>query len=243
MLDLDGTTIPNRKDGTPSVRVIKAIAKAQKVIHVSTVTARPLFNAYPIIKTLKLKSLCIIEGGAQILDPSSSKILWQQPLEENDAAFLWKYAQKHKFFHLASDGTFKEYEATKTVPKKAFNIGFFDLTNDQANTVISDLSHIPTISINKIVSWNHGKIVLTINHVKATKQYGILKVAELLKIDTHEIIGIGDGYNDFPLLMACGLKVAIGNAVPELKAIADYIAPTVEEDGVVDVIEKFVLNP
>ncbi len=57
----------------------------------------------------------------------------------------------------------------------------------------------------------------------------------------NEIIGVGDSYNDFPLLMACGLKVAMGNAAPELKEIADYIAPTVEEDGVVDVIKRFVL--
>ena len=42
--------------------------------------------------------------------------------------------------------------------------------------------------------------------------------------------------------MACGLKIAMGNAVPELKAIADFIAPTVEEDGVATVIEKFVLQ-
>jgi len=69
----------------------------------------------------------------------------------------------------------------------------------------------------------------------------IFKVAKILGIDTHEIIGIGDGYNDFPLLMACGLKVAMGNAVEDLKAIADYIAPTVSQDGVADVINKFVL--
>ena len=56
------------------------------------------------------------------------------------------------------------------------------------------------------------------------------------------MIGVGDGYNDFPLLMACGLKVAMGNAVPELKAIADYIAPTVADDGIVDVIKTFVLG-
>jgi len=41
--------------------------------------------------------------------------------------------------------------------------------------------------------------------------------------------------------MACGLKVAMGNATEDLKEIADYIAPTVDEDGVADVIEKFVL--
>jgi hydroxymethylpyrimidine pyrophosphatase-like HAD family hydrolase len=55
------------------------------------------------------------------------------------------------------------------------------------------------------------------------------------------MIGVGDGYNDFPLLEACGLKVAMGNALEDLKGIADYIAPSVDEDGVANVIEKFIL--
>ncbi|MEW6610054.1 MAG: HAD hydrolase family protein [Patescibacteria group bacterium] len=41
-------------------------------------------------------------------------------------------------------------------------------------------------------------------------------------------------------LMACGYKVAMGNAVFSLKDIADYIAPPVEEDGAVHVIEKIL---
>lgn len=91
-------------------------------------------------------------------------------------------------------------------------------------------------------SWSKGKVSLLISHTAATKQHAILKVAEILKIDTHEIIGVGDGYNDFPLLMACGLKIAMGNAVLELKEIADYIAPSVDEDGVAHIIEKFILS-
>jgi hydroxymethylpyrimidine pyrophosphatase-like HAD family hydrolase len=63
-----------------------------------------------------------------------------------------------------------------------------------------------------------------------------------LHLKKDEIIGVGDGYNDFPLLMACGLKVAMGNAVPDLKEIADYIAPSVVEDGVVDIISKFIVK-
>ena len=45
-----------------------------------------------------------------------------------------------------------------------------------------------------------------------------------------------------PLLMACGLKIAMGNAYEELKSIADYVAPPIEEDGVADAIEKFILK-
>lgn len=42
--------------------------------------------------------------------------------------------------------------------------------------------------------------------------------------------------------MACGLRVAMGNAVDDLKAIADYIAPSVDDDGLAEVIEKFILS-
>ncbi|MEK9178778.1 MAG: HAD hydrolase family protein, partial [Patescibacteria group bacterium] len=80
-----------------------------------------------------------------------------------------------------------------------------------------------------------------ISNGSATKQHAVLKLAEILGIKTNEMIGIGDHYNDFPLLMACGLKVAMEDSVEDLKAIADYVAPSVDEDGVADVIEKFVL--
>ena len=98
-----------------------------------------------------------------------------------------------------------------------------------------------SISVFTVKSWTPGKIDVIVSHPKSTKQHGIFEVAKILNIETHDIIGVGDGYNDFPLLMACGLKVAMGNAVEDLKAIADYIAPSVEDDGVADVIEKFVI--
>lgn len=115
------------------------------------------------------------------------------------------------------------------------------MTESLAEDIQKELSPRSDIISHKIVAWKQGAISLSITHVGATKQHAIFEAAKILGIETHEIIGVGDGYNDFPLLMACGLKVAMGNAVPELKAIADYIAPSVEEDGVADVIKKFIL--
>jgi hydroxymethylpyrimidine pyrophosphatase-like HAD family hydrolase len=91
-------------------------------------------------------------------------------------------------------------------------------------------------------AWNATFECLDIVSEHASKLHGVVDVAKLMHLSTHEIIGVGDGYNDFPLLMACGLKIAMGNAVPELKAIADFVAPTVDEDGVATVIEKFILT-
>lgn len=64
-------------------------------------------------------------------------------------------------------------------------------------------------------------------------------MARILGTQTTEIVGVGDSYNGIPLLQGCGLKIAMGNAVEELKVEADYIAPSVDNDGLVDVIEKY----
>lgn len=47
--------------------------------------------------------------------------------------------------------------------------------------------------------------------------------------------------NDLPLFEASGFKVAMGNACPELKAVADYIAPSVTEDGLAHVVDRYIL--
>ena len=81
-----------------------------------------------------------------------------------------------------------------------------------------------------------------LTHVLATKQHGIVEFAKHCGVSAHDIIGVGDQEIDYPLLMACGLKVAMGNAVQSLKDIADYVAPSVEEDGAAEVIERFLLG-
>jgi hydroxymethylpyrimidine pyrophosphatase-like HAD family hydrolase len=82
-----------------------------------------------------------------------------------------------------------------------------------------------------------------ITHSEATKYYAAHELARILGIDTSEMIGVGDARNDAPLLNVCGLKIAMGNADNKLKSIAHYIAPSVDEDGVAHVVEKFILSP
>ena len=58
-------------------------------------------------------------------------------------------------------------------------------------------------------------------------------------IKKEEILTIGDQNNDIELLKAGGIAVAMGNATDELKACADYITDTIDNDGFVKAIEKF----
>jgi Cof subfamily protein (haloacid dehalogenase superfamily) len=245
MLDLDGTTVSNNLNGMPSEKVIDAIFNASQKLSVGIVSGRTPFWAKPIIKKLSLNAPSIVSGGAQILDGKTGKVIWEKVIEEESLVAIEKILKEQKFPYIIPKRTHHKIFSPKyyklSQRTDITNIAIMDLSPHNANGLKTELNKIPKIAIEKIVGWKVGTNWLQISHAAATKQYGIIQVAKILGIETHEIIGVGDGYNDFPLLMACGLKVAMGNAVSELKAIADYIAPTVDEDGVADVIEKFIL--
>ena len=242
IVDVDGTLIPNKRDGMPSQRVTEAIAKASKLIHIGVATSRPYFMLSHIFDHLKLSGPSIINGGAQIIDSKSQKSLWGKTIDAQDFHTVKRILKDINISFFVRDGDKDITDLTTYTPRKLFCIGALELSPKTANYVIDKVSHIPTIAVHKVPDWKKGKYSIIISHVYATKQHGILEIAKILDINIHEIIAVGDGGNDMPLLMACGLKVAMGNAVGDLKAIADYIAPPVEEDGVADVIEKFVLN-
>lgn len=70
------------------------------------------------------------------------------------------------------------------------------------------------------------------------KGTGLLALCAQLGIDPARTLAIGDNDNDIPMLKAAGYGVAMGNATPGLKAVADWVAPTIEEDGAAVVLEQ-----
>ena len=65
---------------------------------------------------------------------------------------------------------------------------------------------------------------------------------DLSNIDRDEIMACGDGDNDLEMLKAVGFGVAMGNAEESVKAVADYVTDTNEEEGVAKAVEKFALR-
>ena len=244
ILDVDGTIMPNKRRGMPNPKITEMIAKAQKVMHVCLATSRPYNAASHIFDHLKLSDYCIVNGGAQIVDMKTRKFVWEQAIDQNDVQAVCDILQNHiQVPFWLNDGKKDTFIPPGTPPKQVFQIYITGkLTNEIADSHIKKISHIANIAAHKVPSWDVGFYDIVVSHALATKQHGIFEIAKLLHIPTHAIIGVGDGYNDFPLLMACGLKIAMGNADPELKTIADYVAPTVTDDGVADVISKFVLK-
>jgi len=74
-----------------------------------------------------------------------------------------------------------------------------------------------------------------------TKWSGIQHVAAEWGILPEEMCAVGDDVNDIPMIEAAGIGIAMGNAQPEVKAAADLIAPTHDEDGLAAVVD-FLLD-
>ncbi len=72
------------------------------------------------------------------------------------------------------------------------------------------------------------------------KGVAVEKLVKHLDIQREKVICIGDSYNDLPMLRFAGMGVAMGNAQQEVKEIADYVTASNDEDGIVNVIDKFM---
>ncbi|GAB6165538.1 Cof-type HAD-IIB family hydrolase [Thermostilla marina] len=70
-----------------------------------------------------------------------------------------------------------------------------------------------------------------------TKWSGIRKLAAGKGIPDEAVCAVGDDVNDIPMIRAAGLGVAMGNALPEVQAVADRIAPGHDEDGLSTVVD------
>ncbi len=72
------------------------------------------------------------------------------------------------------------------------------------------------------------------------KGVAVEKLAKHLEMPREKVICIGDSYNDMPMLRFAGMGVAMGNAQEEVKEMADYVTASNDEDGIVNVINKFM---
>lgn len=84
---------------------------------------------------------------------------------------------------------------------------------------------------------------LEFNPRGVSKGSGLLRLAELLKVDPQDTIAIGDNINDLSMIRAAGLGVGVRNSVEEIKPDCDYVTENpYDRDAVAEVIRKFVLG-
>lgn len=242
IFDLDGTIIEPKIEALPSIAVIEAVKKAQEKLIVSIATGRQLPRCKAIIQKLQLKHPCIVASGTEIINPQIGAVLWTKKIEQKDVQTVLEICKSY-----ICDVLFgHELKWTNPLEKKVegnTNVVYI-LNTDPKDTqrIISNINLVKNVVAHEAGSWTEGKIDIHVTHKDATKKNALIELLKILKLNKEDVIAVGDNKNDLPLFEEAGFRVAVGNATEELKLKADYIAPSVFEDGLADVINKFILN-
>lgn len=75
----------------------------------------------------------------------------------------------------------------------------------------------------------------------SSKAIGIDRLISRFGIKLEETMAIGDGGNDIAMLKHAGVGIAMGNAADKVKAVADYVTDSVDDDGIYNALKKFGL--
>jgi len=244
VFDIDGTAVVNKLEAMPSERLIRAINHAKGKLRLIAATGRTTEHALPIVQALGLTDPCVVTGGATIIEPVSGKILHEASFSQPQLDAITDACKDYPFQVRAGHQAFSESVAAKDshLVTPVVIIFIAGLEKDDVPKMIKLLSAIPGVNATSAKAYIGG-YVLNLTTVDGTKEYGIGRVLKDIGIQKAEAIGIGDGDNDSHLFAATTYHIAMGNASDYLKSLADEIAPSVNEDGLAQVIERFFENP
>ncbi|NCN45811.1 MAG: hypothetical protein COU63_01925 [Candidatus Pacebacteria bacterium CG10_big_fil_rev_8_21_14_0_10_36_11] len=202
-----------------------------------------------------LKTPQIVRGGAEIVSAETDEVVWGKYIPAIDVKeIISRLSSSDQYILLAESG--KDLFTRDGVADPEFATGatikdikFLPIDNVPKIAIppLYDAQLIEPILQSLITEFPQLHIVKTtgkkgvgmdINDGGAGKKAALFAYAEMMSLDPQEIMGLGDSFNDLPLLSACGVKVAMGNAPAELKEVADFSVGTQAEDGVIEAIEK-----
>lgn len=137
------------------------------------------------------------------------------------------------------NGTLKvvdNYDKIQDTPGEiVMKILAFDSDLEKIDRVSETLAKSESLAVS---SSSRGNIEIT--HSDAQKGIALNTIAERLNIDMKNVMAIGDNMNDVSMLERVGYSVAMGNAAPEVKAIAKYETDSNEQSGVGKAIMKLL---
>jgi HAD superfamily hydrolase (TIGR01484 family) len=84
---------------------------------------------------------------------------------------------------------------------------------------------------------------LIVTHADATKEAALRFVCDTWGIALADVLALGDAEADIGMLQQAGVGVAVGNAHPEVRAIANWVAPSAGEGGVAAAVERYCVAP
>ncbi len=238
LVDLDGTLMVT---DTISPRVAAAVGRVAALIPVSIATGRRSADVINYARRLGLTAPQISNGGATLLDPTSGNILWNSALPESRArqivAWIGGAAVNFIATHPSGDVT----DAAAVAHWDLTRISAMDLPESLADELAASFAAAPDLNVVKVYLHYNGWWAVDFTGVGVNKGAAAGQLAQMLQAAPSRFIAAGDSFNDLSMLEVSGLRIVMAAAPPELKAIADYIAPPVEEDGLAIALEELVL--
>lgn len=267
-LDLDGTLLNTKKELTDHTRRVLAEAIDAGIL-VLMATGRPFTGIPEELRTFPGIHYALTSNGARVLDTAHNKILIEQLLPMESAKKALRIFEKYdtlseiyfdgqgyadaakldnvgKYHH---DPNMWNYVRTTriavpdiwdVIAKENRNMDkvqalFADM--DERAAAWTELSELKELELVGSLSYN-----IEINAAGVNKGTALVALGEMLGIPRESIMACGDGDNDVHLLREVGFGVAMANAQPKVKDVADYITASNDEDGVARAIEKFALH-
>lgn len=263
IVDVDGTLIGH--GAYPSPRVAQAIAAAKaRGVPVALGTGRASEACYHLLKALDLNGLHIFFDGAAVVEWPSNDIVFLQALPPHAGKRLIELSRQHDlfleiyahdFYFIEQEGPLAEHQRQKLqidslVTDLMSLIGRIKIVKGQLLAVDAEQKQGAELITKAMeqqckMSWSLDPTndIYFVNAVSryVSKGSSLRDMADYLGVGLDQIIAVGDSFNDVDVFQVAGLRIAMGNAPESLKQLADWIAPSVEEDGLAVAIEKFIL--
>lgn len=243
--DLDGTAVDSPAVKVASKRLAAAVARLEGLgVKVCAATGRAYTFAKIMFETMNLSEPSIVSGGTRIVNPVNGEELWSCGLNSRQVSQIREAVATMSYGFLWNDSTEEDYLnggwKLSDLDEEA-SLYFFEICfvpKAEVASVLSALEEIDGVVATVVVAQKEGTCDIHITNSEATKEHAVYELEKIIQVDKSEMIGIGDGHNDLHLYNAVAYKVAMGNAVPELKKVADRIIGNVKEEGLAQYFEE-----
>lgn len=237
-LDMDGTLLTDDKQVTEETK--KWLRKA--VDHGVTVmfaTGRGMQTVSSFWEELELNSPMVLLNGAEI---------WEGPNQLMARTYLPRETVRRLHeLALREDAHFWGYSVESLSGQGNWSEELFETDWMKFGMKHDDLGVVARIR-EELLGWGELEITASapvnveISVKGITKESGVRVVCRLLGVEMAQVLAVGDSENDISMLRAAGLGVAMGNAEEQVKAIADAVTASNNEDGVAKAVQKFIFG-
>ncbi|AWB44177.1 Cof-type HAD-IIB family hydrolase [Paenibacillus sp. CAA11] len=260
-LDVDGTLLNDDHVLTQGTKEVIAEVAAQGT-EIVLCTGRAPSGSIPYMESLGLEGYIITHNGAAAVTVGSTReVVHEFAMNAQGLEPYFDYCRKHGV-HFDVNTTFELYtDRAEELDPEILEMYHKFLVHPKSMPAWSEF-HEPIVkitasgtpeAIDKVQQdwglWEQefnmlrsGDYFLDLMHKEASKGAALKKLAEKRGIAPEEVMAIGNYYNDITMLTFAGLGVAMENSPLEVKAAADAITLTNNEEGVKAALEKYCLE-